>query len=94
MAGRPSGTGYLGIQLDDSGDGATVTLVGSNSPASRIGIHVGDRILRIDGGSTGCFHDVLEAIWRHKPGEPLEVAVRRDGQMRIFDVTLEKHPRD
>ena len=94
MSGRPSGTGFLGIQLDDSGDGAVVTLVGTHSPAARIGLHVGDRIIRIDGGSTGCHHDVLDAIWRRKPGEPLEVAVRRDGAMRIFDVTLEKHPRD
>lgn len=94
MSFRESGTGYLGIRCDDSADGAVIYIIGENSPAARIGLAPGDRIVRIGGSDIGCFHDVLGAIWRHRPGDDVTVAVKRRGETRVFDVTLDKHPRD
>jgi predicted metalloprotease with PDZ domain len=94
MSNRQDGTGYLGVRCDDSADGAVIYVVGNDSPAARIGIVPGDRIVRIGGSEIGCFHDVLGAIWRHLPGDNVTVAVRRGSETRVFDITLDKHPRD
>ena len=88
---RVRGTGYLGIQLDDD---TSIDVVGRGSPAETVGLESGDRIVRIGGASMTCIHDVLQAIWSHKVGDRVEVVVRRDGEQKIFNATLAKHPRD
>ncbi len=91
LSHRASGVGFLGIHCDDT---TGVQWVGDDSPAERIGIEAGDRIVKIDGTDIGCFHDILGAIWKHKPGDKVKVEARRGSEKRIFEVELGKLPRD
>lgn len=94
LSRRVEGTGYLGVRCEDGSATAVLELVGKGSPAEKIGILVGDRIVKIDGADIACYHDVLGAIWKRKPGDEVKVEVRRGAETRIFEVALDRHPND
>lgn len=68
---------------------AEVGQVQPGSAAERGGIHPGDVMLRIDGGSVARFEDVQQAV-RLNPGVPMDMVVRRDGQEIELHVTPSK----
>jgi putative serine protease PepD len=82
---------FLGVALADAtGDqqGALVTDVRSDTPASRAGLDDGDIVTKVDQSAVGDAADLSAAVRTHKPGDHISVTYLRDGQSRAADVTL------
>jgi membrane-associated protease RseP (regulator of RpoE activity) len=68
----------LGITMNDNSlPGVTVMGVVPESPAARIGLQSGDRILAINGKPTSSFRDVSRVIETSRPNAPIELTVAR-----------------
>ena len=80
--------------LDDAGRRAVyvtrfATLKSAPSPAQRAGLHVGDRIVRIDACEVRSTHDLAMQLRRALPGWVARVYVERDGRaLDIFVPTV------
>ena len=93
VAGQPVEFGFLGVSTEPSqrlgtGDGATVVSVEPGSAAAKAGLTQGDEIIAIDGQPV---HDPVELGARvrgHKPGDSVQLTIRRDGAEKTVDVTL------
>ncbi|MGH7630687.1 MAG: RIP metalloprotease RseP [Gemmatimonadales bacterium] len=66
---------------------AVVDSVMPGSPAARAGIQAGDTITSVAGSPVGQWQDLLDVI-APRPGQPVSVAVARQGQSHHFDLTL------
>jgi putative serine protease PepD len=77
---------YLGVSLADDG-AANLESVRPNSPASRSGLRTGDVVIEVEGERIETGDQLREAIDARKPGDELELKVRRGSQER--DVTVE-----
>ena len=87
--------GFLGVSLNDrtdGGQGALVTQVEDDSPASDVGLEQGDVILSVDHSTTDGAEGVVAAVRDHQPGDDVEVVVLRDGETQTFEVTLAERP--
>ena len=82
--------GYLGVQLGDPGDeeGVPVAEVVAGGPAAEGGLRAGDRIVRIAGAEVDAVADVRTAVGERKPGDRIEVEVRRNGDAETVTVEL------
>ena len=84
--------GYLGIRSDavDGEDlGVLVAEVLPGSPAEEAGLLVGDVIVSLDSEP---MHDIAElsaAIKLRRPGETVELTIRRDGDLYVATAVLE-----
>jgi S1-C subfamily serine protease len=93
--GEPRVEGFLGVSLNDrtdGGQGALVTQVEDDSPASDVGLEQGDVILSVDHSTTDGAEGVVAAVRDHQPGDEVEVVVLRDGETQTFEVTLAERP--
>lgn len=59
-------------------DQPVIGMVVKGGGADKAGIHLGDRILSIDGQPTNSFYDVLSLV-REKPGTPVQIELERNG---------------
>jgi putative serine protease PepD len=82
--------GYLGVQLGDPGDeeGVPVAEVVESGPADDGGLQAGDRILRIAGDEVDAIADVRTTVGERKPGDRVQLEVRRDGDTTTVTVVL------
>jgi hypothetical protein len=84
-----SGSGVsLGVMpdySDESKAGMKLTSVREGGPAARAGLKGGDSIVRLGGKSIATIYEYMESLKGHKPGDKVEVVVRRDGR----EVTLQ-----
>jgi putative serine protease PepD len=83
---------YLGVSTAEGNGGAVVREATAGGPAARAGIRTGDVIVAVDGERIGTPDDVAAAIQDRRPGESVEVEVRRDGEARTLDVELTVRP--
>jgi len=84
--------GGLGIQIDIRDSWLTVIAPMAGTPASRLGIQAGDRIVKIDNLSTrGITTDGAISKLRGKPGTKVTIAIQREGvdQPMDFEITRE-----
>ena len=87
--GKPSASGYLGVQLErrtDGGSGALVAQVFPGSGAEVAGIKVGDVVVNIDGQAISGQAALIATIRDLAPGDRTVVSVVRDA--KPFDVTV------
>jgi putative serine protease PepD len=96
-AGKSTATtprAYLGVssQAVDGTPGATVTDVGTGTPAAGAGIQVGDVITAIDATPVTDPTTLGTAIGAHKPGDQVTVTVTRAGAKRTLSITLGTRP--
>jgi len=70
-------------------DGATVDEVIADSPAQDAGLQNGDLITHVNGDRVTDGIGLIVAIRTHQPGETIEFTVRRDGDERTIEVTLD-----
>ena len=68
----------LGVTMSDNSlAGVLIMSVVPDSPAARIGLQSGDRILAINGKPTSSFRDVERIINASRPNVPIELTVAR-----------------
>lgn len=80
--GQPREEGFLGVGLaerTDGGQGAIISSVQPNSPASLAGIREGDIVLSVDGEPIDGQAGLVAAIRDASPGQTVEIELLRDG---------------
>ena len=99
-AGMPAGGGAdpgrvgirasLGTVPDYAAEGTGVKLadVRAGSPAEKAGLKGGDTIVGFAGKPVATIYDYTDGLNRSKPGDQVDVTVKRDGQELTFKVTL------
>jgi S1-C subfamily serine protease len=61
-------------------------------PARAAGFRKGDQIIRVDGVPVVTQEQFYEQMWRREAGDTIEVAVRRDEQVRVISVrSIDRH---
>jgi len=93
----PSGAGvYFGSVPDysdeGSGGGAKLSGVTEGGPAEKAGLKAGDVIIRFGGLPVRNIGDYSDTLYRHRPGDKIDVVVRRDGKELELHVTLGSRP--
>ncbi len=68
--------------------GVYVASVAEDGAASAAGIRKGDVIIAIDGLKITNSSAVQEQIAKHRPNDKVKITVKRDGEVKHFDVTL------
>jgi len=89
-SGPPGYGAYLGTVPDMTGAPGGVRLVGvrAGSPAEKAGLRGDDIITRIGGAETPDLQAMTDALRSHKPGETVEIVVRRGALVTTFTATL------
>ena len=72
--------GYLGVQLREIEGGVSIEMILPNSAASRSSLREGDRILKIEGLEIRDTNEARESIQKLRPGNTVEMAVKRGDQ--------------
>jgi hypothetical protein len=88
---RRGGSVYLGTRPDyssESKDGMRIEGVTEGSPAEKGGLKGGDVITRFGDKRVGTIYDFMESMARYKPGDQVELRVRRDGKEVTLQVKL------
>ena len=88
--GRIGVGAYLGTIPDYGAEDKGVKLsgVGEGSPAAKGGIKGGDVIIGFAGKPISSIYDYTDSLARGKPGDTVEILVKRDGQEVTLKVTL------
>ena len=89
-SGAPGYGAYLGTVPDMTGAPGGVRLVGvrAGSPAEKAGLRGDDIITRIGGTETPDLQAMTDALRSHKPGEIVEILVRRGASLTTLRATL------
>ena len=91
---RVSISAYLGSIPDYNDDikGVKLNGVREGSPAEKGGLKKDDVIVGFGGKPVGTIYDYTDSLARYKPGDKVEVVVKRDGKEVKLDVTLGTKP--
>ena len=73
---------------DEAKNGMKITDVRDGGPAAKAGLKGGDAIVRLGGKPIGTIYDYMESLKRYKPGDKVEVVVKRDGKEVKLQVDL------
>lgn len=95
LTGRPVTKGFHGIvpaRRDDGGRGVAVRSVKKGSPAAKVGIRPGDRIVGIDGEPIDDLTDWARAEAMLPPGYTATFRVWRNGRVQTKRIKLEWAP--
>jgi putative serine protease PepD len=84
--------GYLGVRLTETDDGVRLAEVLADEPAEAAGLENGDVVLEAGGRPVESAGDIQNAVAARKPGEKLELKVRRGEGERTLTVTLGTRP--
>jgi putative serine protease PepD len=86
-------TAYLGISVDEvTGRGTRIASVTSGGPADRAGLRAGDVVTRLGARSTAIEGALASAIAAGRPGQKVEIRLRRDGRERTLTARLGTQP--
>jgi S1-C subfamily serine protease len=95
-AGGPS-MASLGVMPDyghEANDGLSLAGVREGGPAAQAGLKQGDRIVKMGDRAIGTIYDYMEIMNKHKPGDKVELILKRDGKDVKLSVTLGSRPRE
>ncbi|MCE1163967.1 MAG: M20/M25/M40 family metallo-hydrolase [Bacteroidetes bacterium] len=83
---------YVGTVPDFSytGDGFKISGVQAGSPAEKYGILAGDIMIKFGDKEIKNIYDYTDALGQHKPGQEVDVTVKRDDKEVTLKVTLGK----
>ncbi|MHB0960598.1 MAG: S1C family serine protease [Pirellulaceae bacterium] len=79
---------YLGVGRSDQSDDPRVGRVYAGSSAEQAGIQVGDELVRFDGVEIARYSQLPPLIERRKPGDQVEIEVRRGESLLKLQVKL------
>jgi S1-C subfamily serine protease len=83
---------FLGVQLENLDDSATVRDVVVDSAAAAAGLEEGDVITTINGTEVSSAREVAELIAALNPGDTATIGFTRDGEASSVEVTLGSAP--
>ena len=86
---------YLGVAIDDSTGttaGAALAQVRVGTPAARAGLKSGDLVTKVDGTSVHSADELRRLVDSKRPGDQIEVTVKRNGTTMTVKVTLGTRP--
>ncbi len=85
---------YLGVATEDveGSTGAGISEVRTGTPAAAAGLRNGDAVTRIDGTAVNSADELRQLIDAKRPGDKVELTVRRDGETMTIEVTLGTRP--
>lgn len=88
--------GFMGVKYnaEQEGTGLLVAEVIPDTGAAKAGIKEGDRVIKINDKEIKSFEDVGAQLRTMKPGETVNVTVKRGDKEMKFTVTLGKRPPD
>ena len=88
-------TGFIGVELDDdqAPHKLIVTKVIEGSPAQEAGIRIGDELFALNGLRFGKKNHKKMGQFR-KPGNEVQVTIKRNGQAKKIRLTLAAMPAD
>jgi putative serine protease PepD len=92
IAGGKVEHAYLGVRIEDTDGGARIAEVVSGGPAAKAGLQVGDVVTEADGKALTSADELRLAVEGHKPGDSLELTVKRDGDTKTVTVELGSRP--
>ena len=83
---------YLGCTPDVSrqSEGVALLSVAADSPAEKGGLKAGDLLVKFGEDQIGSSEDLDGALRKFRPGDAVEIVVRRDGEAVTLSVTLER----
>lgn len=82
--------GVMPDYADESKAGMKLSDVREGGPAAKAGVKGGDVIVGIGGKPIGTIYDYMESLGRYKPGDAVNVLVKRDGKELTLRVELGK----
>jgi serine protease Do len=87
-----TGGAWLGVQRDSDADDCRITGTVEDSPAEKAGFLADDVITRFDGKKIASFPDLAELVGARKPGDVVEVVVKRGKETVKLKVMLGARP--
>lgn len=88
----PIADGWLGVWLSPEHDEPVISEVAPNSPAASAGIKAGDVMLAVGDTTTATKKEFVAAIKAGKPGDRVNIKLRRDGKEMTVVVKLGEPP--
>jgi S1-C subfamily serine protease len=79
---------WLGVLMNPEDGGVQIERVHPAGPAAKADVRPGDMLLKIDGRKINTPEDVRDVLHAKKPGDALDLVVRREGQEKSLKVTL------
>ena len=88
--------GFMGVKYnpESEGTGLLVVEVIPDTGAAKAGIKDGDRVIKINDKEIKSVDDVMGQLGTMKPGQTVNVVVKRGDKEMKFTVTLGKRPKD
>ena len=83
---------YLGVRLSETDDGVRLAAVIEGEPADDANLQSGDVVLEAAGKPVESAADIQDAVAARKPGEQLELRIRRGGDEQTVTVELGTRP--
>jgi hypothetical protein len=86
---------YVGTRPDysyEAKDGMRIDGVSEGSPAEKGGLKGGDLITRFGDKPVGTMYDFMESMSQYKPGDQVDLIVKRDGKEVKLHITLGSRP--
>jgi S1-C subfamily serine protease len=85
-ADRPVPRAWLGVYPQGNDGAVAITGIVPGGPADQAGLAQGDLVLSVDGQPVTSLRELYRAFWRKGPGEPLDLQVLRESQIRVVHV--------
>lgn len=86
VVGRPK-RAWLGVFAYGLEEGVVVAGLVPQGPAERSGVREGDLIVSLDQEEISSRKGFYFSLWRHEPGEKVQLEVMRDRELRRMEVT-------
>lgn len=90
VSNPPANSGFLGVALEEAEGGARIVQIVANSAAGRAGLRVGDVVTLIAKTPIIDSETMVNTIQLHKPGETVEIKVKRGEKELELKATLDK----
>jgi serine protease Do len=77
-AESPASGGWLGVEAEDAPDGGLLVIrIETGSPADRVDLRVGDRIMEVNGEAVGGLEDFRRVMEGTSPGDRIQITLER-----------------
>ncbi len=80
---------YLGVVRDENATDCKLSHITEGSPADKAGLKDGDVVMKFDGKDVKTYDEMLELLAKKKPGDEVDMMVKRGSLNLTFHVKLE-----